>query len=67
VRESAQILDNRERHRAECEARAVLSMPKSNRKAYLEGVEKSRGKSGREYLEKYIMAEWAKKKPPKRL
>ena len=67
MRESAQVYDDRERYRAECEARFVLAMAKTDRKAYLEGIEKSRGKSGREYLEKYIMAEWAKKKPPKRL
>jgi hypothetical protein len=67
VRESAQVYDSREHHRAECEARFVLSMPKGNRKTYLEGIEKARGKRGREYLEKYIMAEWTKKKPPKRL
>lgn len=67
MRESAQVYDSREHHRAECEARFVLSMPKGNRKTYLESIEKARGKRGREYLEKYIMAEWAKKKPPKRL
>lgn len=67
MRESAQVLDDRERHRAECEARFVLKMPRADRQTYLAGIEKTRGKSGREYLEKYIMAEWAKKKPPKRL
>lgn len=67
MREPAQVLYDRERYRAECEARFVLAMAKPDRKTYLEGVEKLRGKSGREYLEKFIMDEWSKKKPPKRL
>lgn len=62
MREPAQVLDERERHRAECEARYVLKMPKADRKAYLADIEKRRGKPGREYLEKFIWQEWDKKK-----
>lgn len=54
-----------EQHRAECEARFVLKMKLADRRAYLESIEKYRGKDGRKYLEEFIKAEWAKKRPPK--
>ena len=54
-----------EQHRAECEARAVLKMKLADRRAYLESIEKIRGKDGRKYLEEFIKIEWAKKKTPK--
>lgn len=53
-----------EQHRAECEARWVLKMKLADRRAYLESVEKSRGRDGRKYLEGFIKIEWAKKKTP---
>lgn len=53
-----------EQHRAECEARFVLRMRLADRRAYLESIEKFRGKDGRKYLEGFIKAEWAKKKTP---
>ena len=54
-----------EQHRAECEARFVLKMKLADRRAYLEAIEKYRGKDGRKYLEEFIKIEWAKKKTPK--
>ena len=54
-----------EQHRAECEARWVLKMKLADRRAYLESIEKFRGKDGRKYLEDFIKTEWAKKRPPK--
>lgn len=56
---------NSEQHRAECEARWVLKMRLKDRQAYLESIEKFRGKDGRKYLEGFITIEWAKKKAPK--
>jgi len=53
-----------EKHRAECEARFVLKMKLADRRAYLESIEKYRGKDGRKYLEGFIKTEWAKKKTP---
>lgn len=53
-----------EQHRAECEARYVLRMKLADRRAYLESIEKFRGKDGRKYLEGFIQKEWAKKKTP---
>ena len=53
-----------EQHRAECEARFVLKMKLADRRAYLESIEKYRGKDGRKYLEGFIKKEWAKKKTP---
>lgn len=53
-----------EQHRAECEARFVLKMKLADRRAYLESIEKIRGKDGRKYLESCIKKEWAKKKTP---
>ena len=37
----------------------------TDRRAYLESIEKFRGKAGRNYLEGFIEAEWAKKHPTK--
>lgn len=54
-----------EQHRAECEARYVLRMKLADRRAYLESIEKFRGKDGRKYLEGFIQKEWAKKRPPR--
>lgn len=56
---------DQEQYRAECEARAVLKMKLADRRAYLESIEKFRGKDGRKYLEEFIKIEWAKKKTPK--
>lgn len=53
-----------EQHRVECEARFVLKMKLADRRAYLEAIEKHRGKDGRKYLEGFIKKEWAKKKTP---
>lgn len=53
-----------EQHRAECEAREVLKMRLTDRRAYLDAIEKIRGKDGRKYLEGFIKIEWAKKKTP---
>ena len=55
---------DQEQHRAECEARFVLKMKLADRRAYLESIEKFRGKDGRKYLEEFIKIEWAKKKTP---
>jgi hypothetical protein len=38
-----------------CQARFVLSQPLKARREILDGVERSRGKDGRELLEKEIM------------
>lgn len=54
-----------ERFRAECEARHVLSKPLSDRRVYLDGVGKQRGKAAREYLERVILEQWKKKAPAK--
>ena len=54
-----------EAFRAECEARHVLSKPLSDRRVYLDGVGKQRGKAAREYLERVILEQWKKKAPAK--
>lgn len=55
-----------ESFRSECEARFVLSKPLSERRKYLDDVEKHRGKSGRTYLETALQKEWNKRKAPKK-
>lgn len=55
-----------ENFRSECEARYVLAKPLSERRKYLDDVEKHRGKSGRSYLEAALQKEWDKRKAPKK-
>jgi hypothetical protein len=48
-----------EAHRHACEVRYVLAMPdKNRRRAYLEGVEKARGKSAADRLREGVMKAW---------
>lgn len=48
----------REKHRAMCEARYVLSLPLERRKVFLQNVEKIRGKDAADYLKNNIMTVW---------
>lgn len=48
-----------EQHRRECEARGVLKMPKAQRVAYYEGVEKHRGIKGLQYLIEEVKRQYA--------
>lgn len=51
-----------EQRRRECEARHVLSLPKPERKPYLDRIGKRRGHAAQKYLEEEVVRQFKLKK-----
>jgi len=55
-------LDAIEQYRLECEARHVLSMPREQRKPWLDSIGKRRGLEAQKYLEAEVKRQFRLKK-----
>lgn len=55
-------LDAIEQYRLECEARHVLSMPREQRKPWLDSIGKRRGRAAQKYLEEEVIRQHKMKK-----